>query len=270
MTPNASPSPALSSDRLRTSAWLLGTAAAGAAASAEAATVQIDLTGNGVTFATSSLDDQTYRDLTGDGVDDLVGSSNLSFRLAKARGGIEGVIEGVRVGAFFTTSSSTSTTFVAFVGSADSSDDSPVSIRSFVPLSFSDPRINGGAKTAGRIEVLARNNSASSHEIQLIRLVFDDENTDLQERVSTSLVYPTWNDVTVQSQPVPTKAKGNAAKLRLKRQIAALEAQIRKIKATAKPNSPRLNFVGIDPATYRYLLSLERRLAALKQQLRRL
>jgi hypothetical protein len=252
--------------------WLLGTAAAGATASVEAGTVQIDLTGNGVTFAASVLDDQTYRDLTGDGIDDLVGSSNLGFTTHRGGNGIIGAVAGARVGAFFTRSSNTSTTFVAFVGTAGDSDGQPTYIRNFIPITFSDARINEGAATRGFIEVFANNLSDTSHEIQLVRLVFDDENTDLQEKVYLGSVYSPWYDVSIQSQPVPTKSLGNgrSAKQKLKRQIAALEAQIRKVKTSAGILTPRMTYLRANPATVRLLSSLERRLNALKQQLRRL
>jgi hypothetical protein len=267
MNTSITDSRAESPKRFRINAWLIGSAA-GAAASAEAATVQIDLIGNTASFSAKTLDDNTYGDLTGDGIDDLVGGAGLNFSTNSGGPGIRGVVAGVRVGAFFTTS--TSSTFVANVGLNGSSGGNPASVRDFVPVTFTDARINGGAPTNGFIEVFARNISESSHEIQLVRLIFDDENTALQEKPALVVEYSPWTDLSIQSQPITTKAKGNAAKLRLKRQIAALEALIRKIRPNARDNARRLNFLETTPSTLRYLMTLERRLNALKQQLRRL
>ncbi len=275
MIPNPSDAPTTPQNHLRTATWLLGTAAAGVGATAEAGTVQIDLTGNGATFIANTLDDQTYRDLTGDGIDDLVGSNGLSMVSARADSGLVGRVAGVRVGASFTSyysssSSTTESTFYAFVGSESNSGGNPVSARKFIPVTFTDARINGGIPTEALIEVFAHNVSASSHEIQLVRLVFDDANFELQEEASLTTEYPQWYDVTVRNTPIPISAYGNASKLRLKRQIAGLEALIRKVKADAQPRTPRMQAVRMNPATLRYLASLERRLAALMKQLRRL
>lgn len=252
----------------RSLAWLLGTAA-GATASAEAGIVQIDLTGNGATFNGTSVVDHSNADITGDGIDDLVGSSSLSFQNAKGEG-LAGRIAGVNVVAsyrYFTSSSVPFTYFFAAIERNYSSNDAPVSVRDFVPVTFTDARINNGAPTQGYLEVSARCLAADSSEIRLVRLVFDDANVQITGMISVTTSFPAWMDPALQTG---NNGNGNAAKLRLKRQIAALEAKIRKLKASARPNGLRLNFLRTNPATFRQIVALERKLAALKKALRRL
>jgi hypothetical protein len=45
------------------------------------------------------------------------------------------------------------------------------------PITFTDQRINGGAPTGGWLQVNAYNTSATSHTVELGRLIFDDEST---------------------------------------------------------------------------------------------
>ncbi len=267
---NANPSD-LVRNRVRSTTWLLGTAAAGAAATAEAETVQIDLIGNGASITSGILDDHSYRDLTGDGINDLVGITSLSFwDLGESyRSGIRGSVAGRSVSAFFTSSSYN--TFVADAGFARDVAYSPTSARNFLPVIFTDARINGGAPTEACIEVLARNINENSHEIQLVRLVFDDANTEIQNEIALDTPYPRW---TFENPPAPNppQGNGNAAKLRLRRQIAALARLLRDARAKAhdKPRAPRSTHVGLNPEAVQYLLSLERRLDAHKRRLRRL
>jgi hypothetical protein len=45
------------------------------------------------------------------------------------------------------------------------------------PITFTDRRINGGLPTEAWLQVNAFNTSATSHTVELARLIFDDANT---------------------------------------------------------------------------------------------
>jgi len=282
MTSSATPS----SSSLRR--WLAGGAAlVGGAGSASAELVQIDLFDNTASVSGQNpIIDNTNPDLTGDGIADLTTSNALLFGgRIKGDYGLVGRIAGQFVLAVYRSSSTKnlpsssgapenrrrSGTFEVNAGSNSASSKNITSVKNFFPITFTDDRINGGAPTSGHIEVVARNLSSTDHEIQLLRLIFDDENTQgpLKSFLSSSAEYPQWADIIAESRPLK-KPLSNVAKKRLKSQIAALEAQIKQIKATAKPNSPRLNFYRMSPATIQWIIKLERRLAAFKRALARL
>jgi len=265
------------------SALLAGTASAG--------TVQIDLTGNEASTSGSILTDNSYGDLTGDGSDDLTGSSSLSFfalneggsRVGKTGGsqvGIRWYVAVRSVGASYSsifgsaiegTSQGSASVKKAFFASIGKSRPIPqaarTSARAFVPVTFTDALINDGAATEGLIEVVAENISETEHRIQLVRLVFDDENTDGPE-ANVETQYPPFYDPRIAyTQDLQRNFKGS--KNRLKKRVAALESQIKKLKATARPNAPRLNFYGMTAQRVRQIAALNRQLAILKRRLRR-
>ncbi len=248
------PSP-LSPDRNRALAWLMGTAA-GAAATAQAALVEIDLVGNKATFNGNGIVDNTDADLTGDGIDDLTGTQAMTFTEAKGAIGITGQLAGVDLAALYNNATEA---FYATVGYRGASADSPRDVTGFVFISFTDSRINGGAQTRALVQVRARNVSDTVHEIQLLRLIFDDESPEFPRiEFPQDEAFPDWVD------PSLTSTGGNnaAAKSKLKRKIAALEAKIRRLKATGRTN-PRLPFYA-NRNLQRQLALLERKLASLK------
>lgn len=248
----------------RLNRWLLGTAALGAAGTASAEVVQITLSGNEISANGSILTDNTNDDVTGDGIGDLGTSSSFFFN-PSGEAGIAGRIAGERVRARASTSSTTSSTFTtysAWVGSASNTGGSPQTTRGLIPIRFTDARINGGATTEGLLEVLAENLSFEEHRIEIVRVIFDDEDTNRPEGL-LSTVYPEWADSAALTTPVPT----TSAPGKIERKIAALERKIRQIKANSPQNAPRLNFYKLQAARLRQIATYERQIAALKRKL---
>lgn len=258
-TASLSPSP-------RLNRWLLGTAAAGSAAAAQAEIVQIDLVGNQASVDGANFVNNTYADLTGDGVDEFSSSSFFFGTRVKANFGLRGNIGSNYVSAFArstTSSTFTSTTFFARVGSNSSTTGgAPRSARAFIHVCFTDARINGGARTNALLEVRAANLDFDSHVVEIVRLVFDDANPAGPSGASLDTQYRLWGNIADSIPLASTKSK-------LAKKIAALEKQIRKLKATAVPNPPRSNFYGTQANRIRLIASLERQLAALKRRLGR-
>jgi hypothetical protein len=266
--------------------WLAGGATLAGSAliagTASAGTVQIDLAGNEASTSGSILTDNSYGDLTGDGSDDLGTSSSLSFGPLKSGGprvGIRGYVAGQPVGASYGSnfvsgieaSSQVSSivikkAFGAYVGKTGGSPQAtPTTTRAFVPVSFTDAQINNGAKTGGLLEVVAENISATEHRIQLVRLVFDDESTD-SPVADVETQYPAYYDPRIAYNEA-LQRNFTAAKIRLTKRIAALEAQIKTLKSTAKPNGPRLNFYGMTAQKVRQIAALNRQIAILKRRI---
>lgn len=247
-----------SPDRNRSLTWLLGTAA-GAAATAQAAVVQIDLTGNKASYSNSTFFDNTDADITGDGVDDL---SPFNFGAIPIRGGgLQGEINGYAVAAFRGLSN-----FEVQLGVLTSQGQGPLSRTRIFQVAFRDPRINGGETTGGFLEVLARNISTEEHEIALLRLIFDDEKTKMSD-ISVKEQFPAWVPPAATTTGKKPAVKTNN-KAKLKRKIAALEARIRLLKKSIRPSSPRFPFAR-NREINRQIAILERQLAALKRALRR-
>jgi hypothetical protein len=146
--------------------WLPGAMAlAATTASSQAATVQITLTGNKISTTGGN---QLVADLTGDDLDDVVifGSDFPSgcfvfvgddFFQAQMNGGYS-----VRM------------IVAGGVGGQRLTGQEPVFASSLSAVTFSDARINGGAQTGGWVQVNAFNTSATSHTVELSRLIFDD------------------------------------------------------------------------------------------------
>lgn len=244
--------------------WLAGSATVAgslaAAGSASGEVVQITLSGNEISASGTVLTDNTNDDVTGDGIGDLGSSSSFYFRAAGSAG-IRGRIAGQVVRASFS-SSTFSGYFNVRVGTSSSSGGSPESLRNFIPIRFTDARINGGATTEGYLEVFAENLSESDHRIELVRLIFDDADTDLPS-AGLRDSFPEWIDLSATSMPLATA--GGAGKI--ERKIAALERKIRQIKANSPQNAPRLNFYKLQAARLRQIAIYERQIAALKRKL---
>lgn len=271
-----------SSSSPRLNRWLLGTAAFGSATAVQAEIVQIDLVGNKASIDGTSFVDNTSADITGDGIDDF-DSSSFFFQQAKVKGsgfGVFGFVasnylsalaqrfSSIRAQATSNVSQgnmstfSSSTEYRVNAGSSSRLRDSvPLVQRNFIRVSFTDARINGGVKTNALIEVRAANLDFDSHEIELVRVVFDDAEPAAKIEASLDTQYPLWGAVAT-SSPLPRTISP------LEKKIAVLEKRIRKAKAAARPNTPRLNFYGTQASRIRQIAALERQLAALKRKQR--
>jgi hypothetical protein len=156
--------------------WLPGAMALAAttASSQAASVVQITLTGNKI----SSTGNQLVADLTGDRNADVAFSDSWTdtnsagvkvngqwvwaSMVNLVGGGVEFLVDPI---------------FAAGVGDAGGSGPGPLSAAYLNPITFTDTRINGGITTAAWLQVNAFNTSATSHTVELARLIFDTEST---------------------------------------------------------------------------------------------
>ena len=160
--------------------WLPGAMAlAATAASSQAATVQITLAGNKVS-SPSAGGNSLEADLTGDGVDDI-SFGGLAVNASFVAGNFYDLYgnAGTLRAQFFSGQFFAKPNFLAGgVGSAGlNASPTITSARYLNPIHFSDTNINGGLTTSAWLEVHAFNESASSHTIQLTRVIFDDGST---------------------------------------------------------------------------------------------
>lgn len=250
--------------------WLAGgatLAGASAAGTASAALVQIDLRGNVATVSGFNLDDRTNPDLTGDGFADLTSSRALTFRVPGSGDRIIGFVANYPVEAGFYLGSGSKPMFFATLSTSSTTGSSPTELRSFVLLSFSDSRINGGAPTSAALEVSMRNLSTTDHEARLLRVVFDDADPSAILCTCPKGEYPRWVDPSLTSKPKPDK--NSARKRQLLRQIAALQRQIRSVGLGPTPKDrPYLSREDLDKVRKRK--QLLRELATLRRQLAKL
>jgi hypothetical protein len=229
--------------------------------------VQIDLQGNVATVSGFNLDDRTNPDLTGDGFADLTSSRALTFRVPRSGNGIIGHVAGYEVEAGFYLGSGSRPVYFATLSTSTTLANSPTELRSFVLVTFSDSRINGGAPTSAALEVSMRNLSTTDHEARLLRIVFDDADPSAILCTCPKGEYPRWVDPSLTSKPKPDK--NSARKRQLLRQIAALQRQIRSLGLGPTPKGrPYLSREDLDKARKR--TQLLRELAALRRQLARL
>jgi hypothetical protein len=271
-----------SSSSPRLNRWLLGTAAFGSATAVQAEIVQIDLAGNKASIDGSNFVNNTSADITGDGIDDF-DSSSFYFRQSKVKGGgfgVEGAVNGNYVSAFAQRffsrlAPSTSNVSQGSISTSFSSTEyrvnagnsmglrgsTPQTARNFIVVRFEDPRINDGVRTNALLEVRAANLDFDSHEIELVRVVFDDADPEAKFEASLETQYPLWGKI-ADSVALPQTTS------RLEKKIAALEKKIRQAKAAARPNTPRLNFYRTQANRIRQIAALERQLAALKRKQR--
>ena len=155
--------------------WLPGAMAlAATTASSQAATVQITLTGNKI----SSTGNQLVADLTGDG------NADVGFNDAWTDENSAGVrVNGEWIWASMVNKGggvrqySVDAMFAAGVGNAGGVGPGPLSAAYLNPITFTDTLINGGAPTEAWLQVNAFNTSATSHTVELARLIFDDAST---------------------------------------------------------------------------------------------
>lgn len=134
------------------------------------------------------------------------------------------------------------------------------SVRNFVPVTFSDANINGGAPTEGLLEILGENINRFEHRIRLVRLVFDDASPS-RPLVKLNEVFAEWG-----APPVTATATDTATR-KIERKIAMLERKIRQIRTRTRVNSPRLNFYRMPAGAVRQINELEREIATLKRRL---
>lgn len=250
--------------RNHVSQWLAGgTTLAGslaAAGTASAEIVQITLPGNEVYANVHVLTDNTYDDLTGDGIGDLGGSNSFYF-VPSGKRGVRGRVANNILRVDHVSSTTRSIYYNVRVGYLTSSTKiDPASVRNFVPVRFTDASINGGVPTEGLLEVLGENINRFEHRIQLVRLVFDDANPSRPE-VKLGQVFPEWNS------PMSLNSPSKAVSDKLERKIAALERKLRQIKARNRNNSPRLNFYRMPANVVRQIAELEKQIAGLKRKL---
>ena len=221
--------------------WTAGaTIAAGtvATSAATAATVQITQTNSFVTRAANQL----KADMTGDSVNDLqlrtlsdtLGSVGLSRRFYLSA--FNGLTRLARVRA--ATFSNTETRYSATVGTVIKYGAIPQTTREFVPVTFTDSKINGGAVTNGLLEVLAFNTSFFVHEIRLVRLVFDDATTAAPSNAVPGGINPTFDPSIYALRSAQAAFAAQAARaarvarfIYLKKKIAKITAAQRKAKA---------------------------------------
>jgi hypothetical protein len=153
--------------------WLPGAMALAAttASSQAASVVQITLTGNKI----SSTGNQLVADLTGDSVADV------SFRYSfNSSAWVEVRINGANVlNARQINGNYVGVAMIVLggVGAATFFGSEPSTAEYLNPITFTDRRINGGLPTAAWLQVNAFNTSATSHTVELSRLIFDDANT---------------------------------------------------------------------------------------------
>lgn len=174
--------------------------AAGAAATADAGTVQITQSNNFVNYTTNQLNADFTGDMNPDGIlsgfGGFTSSSYVTFfsskrfqyytRIASAslnssRIGAAQVRTvysySYPVGGFLGSSFRNYFAFVRGTVSTYSFGSSPASAAGLVPIFFQDARINGGSNTGGFLDVSAFSTGFTNHTVQILRLVFDDAST---------------------------------------------------------------------------------------------
>jgi len=181
--------------------WALGgSALVGAAGSgpSQAATVETDLSGNGVSMTNGTFASSLNLDLTGDGTDDFASASLFGSSINPPVGqGISLQIAGLEARAFhgkrvFSWSQSTSSgkiepyrsTFTGFalkVGNSSFLSSEPRELTGFIPVKFADAAINGGAESNGWVQVRVASTGVDDHSIDLVKLIYDDASTEAPE-----------------------------------------------------------------------------------------
>lgn len=165
----------------RTAQFLLTSLTTGLAASAgNAATVQITLIGNQLTNGSSG--NHLRADITGDNQADLVFTNFHPGFAVEFKIGGDWLAAGYNQ--WYDSSSNLVHTFFADAKFANGLGEpevynaqTPQARTFFNFITLNDPRINGGAATQGYLQVDAHNNSGTSSEVNLLRVIFDDAST---------------------------------------------------------------------------------------------
>ena len=175
--------------------WLPGAMAlAATTASSQAATVQITLTGNKIS---STGGNQLVADLTGDKTNDiLIDNIDISTSYASVKignwGNSAGWMSAGVNGAKYMVDARFGAVVPAAPGTPLANGPAKQSISYLNPVTFSDLRINGGAPTDGWLQVNAFNTSATSHTVELSRLIFDNASTTRPDFSSFPGVQTAW------------------------------------------------------------------------------
>jgi len=184
---------------IKRKALVAGAITGGLAGASHAATVQITLTGNMISFNGGN---QLVADITGDGTDDVIFNNDLLGSFVAAIN-----INGQRAHASYplvttyinTYSGSIRNTFNKFnadaqfanggVGTPASIGLSDRNIKYLNPVIFTDSRINGGLPTDGYLEVNSFAAGQGANSVTLTRFVFDDASTTRPTGVLTTTQY---------------------------------------------------------------------------------
>ena len=249
------------------SAAAIGTA--GAAGVALAGTVQITQIDNFASMSSGAPPvDSLKKDLTGDGVNDLV---NLGYRTrstVRSTGlmtGTYAISHYLRVVSFTGPGSGASTavnlgfageiyrsvlgsyystSYRATAGSGGDTGSTFQDVLGHITVSFRDSRINGGITSNALLEVRSRNTGRTDHRIDLVRLIFDDSSTaapigilpgdpDFPEFVAPADT--TAQKAKLKKQIKKLTKKQKAAKKRGKKALAKrLSKKIKKLKAALR------------------------------------
>jgi hypothetical protein len=198
-TPIDRPSnPALITPRRSLRNWALGGSALVGAAGAipsQSATVETDLSGNGVSMTNGTFASSLNLDLTGDGTDDFSSASLFGAAINQPDGqGISLQIGGLEARAFhgkkvyswsysttngkFEKYNSTFTGFSLKVGYSSFVSYEPQELTGFIPVKFADAAINGGAESNGWVQVRVASTGVDDHSIDLVKLIYDDASTE--------------------------------------------------------------------------------------------
>jgi len=218
-------------------------AAAGAAATTTslAGTVQFTLSNNLVTESVNNL----KADLTGDGIPDLEnlftwsntgsywspGYYALSFYMnAFANGRLLGGVFARQRTFIYSSFSYTYATYRATAGTESNVGANLQTTRGFVPVTFTDNRVNYGAPTSGRLEVLAFNESLFQHTIRLVRLVFDDANTAAPANITPGGFNPEFDPNVYAIREAQAAAARSAAAAARQAEFGALSKKLRRLR----------------------------------------
>ena len=230
--------------------WMASSAAlaAGATGIADAGTVQINL-GNRVNSLNGFINQNTIAatpgqnlDITGDRNDDIFsltasaigisGGSSIYQLALRSSGGQMAIASWIKTGGG-------STSYLGDVPAASITTGSNQSRTGFVPVSFTDSRINGGAETTGLLEVNAANLDKKEQRITFVRLIFDDANTAKPTGVMFDDNFPQWVDpavIAAQRSKLLRKIKKKKKALRRakksgnRNKIKRIKKQIRKFR----------------------------------------
>jgi hypothetical protein len=239
--------------------WAMGGSAlvgAAGAIPAHSATVETDLSGNGVSMTNGTFASSLNLDLTGDGTDDFASSSFFGTTIDQPDGkGISLQIGGLEARAFhgkkvyswsysttngkFEKYNSTFTGFSLKVGYSSFVSYEPQQLTGFIPVKFTDAAINGGAESNGWVQVRVGSTGVDDHSIDLVKLIYDDASTEAPDIFGgddgvifdgDGNPYPVYAFFTrglMEKAPSPTLLPKAAAmkKKQLRSQIEGLERQ---------------------------------------------
>lgn len=216
----------------------LASASAALATPAAAATVQITLVDNLFSSSSDSLDG----DLTDDSVADFPSITGNHFVHVASKSRSYKVNVNLSPSFWVGSAGYASADFEGFpafkeyratVGFSTSKGPGLQDLQEFIPVSFTDSRINDGNPTQGLLEVRAFNTSKTEHTIQLVRLVFDNASTAEPSGVVAGDTKPEFDPVDVLVDTfanAATEAEKRAALAKLKK----LKNGIKKLKKKLK------------------------------------